>query len=450
MSTALYWFRKDLRLADNPGLTAASAHERMILIYIYPQAEEMGAAQYYGLEHSLEQLSKDLQALGGNLHCLSGVPQTLIPSLVARYHVDAVYWNQCYEPKSWQQERALTKELQELGCLTKSFPDNLLNLEPALLLNQQQQPYRVFTPFYKALRFKFSAATCLSVPRLTHAVPLKLREASATEIGSPERRPLQLPTLGESSAHQKLHDFINHKLNHYKTKRDIPAANATSQLSPHLALGEISPRQIYHACSMIHHQTGVDIEPFIRQLVWREFSAYILFHFPHILTKNFNSKFDAFPWQSHSEFLMAWQQGVTGISLVDAGMRELGQTGMMHNRVRMVAASFLTKHLNIHWRVGEDWFWNALVDADKASNIVNWQWVAGCGVDAAPYFRIFNPFLQAKKFDPQGEYICRWVPEARKLPISQRLQTYTQPIIDIEEQRKAALENYKMLGKPLF
>lgn len=452
---------------DNPALRRAAQAGEVIPVYILDDADagpwSMGAASRWWLHHSLAALN---QALDGQLQVFSGNAARVLPELVEAWGVDAVFWNRCYEPWRVQRDRQLKADLRQ-RCTVESFNGSLL-WEPWQVSKQDGTPYRVFTPFYRK--------GCLQAepPRLPLPAPESLRYAEV------DRRGVALDTLqllpdipwdsafyplwspGERGAADNLQLFLRDALDRYKRGRDVPQEQSTSRLSPHLHFGEISPNQVWHAAWQQREGSAGDdnLDCFLSELGWREFSHYLLFHFPGLPQDNFQSKFDAFPWRSDDKLLAAWQRGMTGIPMVDAGMRELWQTGYMHNRVRMIVASFLVKNLRQDWRLGQRWFWDCLLDADLANNSASWQWVAGSGADAAPYFRIFNPVTQGQKFDPEGTYVKQFCPELASLPAryvhrpweapAEVLEqagvtlgdTYPQPLVDLGVSRKLALEDF--------
>ena len=447
---AIVWLRDDLRLADNPALRAAvDAGGGVVVLYLLdetsPGIRPLGAASRWWLHHSLAALAADLERLGGRLLLRRGDAETELPRLVGESGASAVYWNRRYGAGR-EVDARLKASLRAAGLRVESFAANLL-VEPWTVTTEQGGPYRVFTPFWRAAqqqRFR----TVLDAPSAI-STPARVSELDGDTLDDwallPTRpdwagglRETWMP--GEESAHRRLEEFASHQLADYH-RRDEPAVDATSRLSPHLRFGEISPGQIWHR---LQHGELTDAArrntpKYLSEVGWREFNANILFHFPELATRNFRPEFDGFPWGAPNPVeLDAWRKGRTGIPLVDAGMRELWHTGVMHNRVRMVVASFLVKNLLVDWRVGEDWFWDTLVDADEASNPGNWQWVAGSGADAAPYFRVFNPLLQADKFDADREYVRRWVPEYGT-------PDYPDPIVDLAESRRHALEAYEVL-----
>ncbi|MCA0450578.1 MAG: DNA photolyase family protein [Proteobacteria bacterium] len=466
MSSAplLVWFRQDLRLADNPALRAAiETGAPVVPVYILddetPGQWKRGGASRWWLHHSLASLARDLEKRGAKLILRRGKAGDVLAKLIAETKASGVYWNRCYEPFAVNRDKALKAALEAKGLAARSFNASLI-FEPLTVLSKSGTPFRVFTPFWKA---------CLAAeaPPLPIPAPKKI-PAPAT---SPKSDALDawklLPTKpdwaggfavwtpGEAGAQARLMRFVGEALDGYGNLRDRPDIEGTSRLSPHLHFGEISPRQCFHA--------GAASPKFQSELGWREFSAHLLFSQPDLPETSLRREFAEFPWRENKAHLRAWQKGQTGYPIVDAGMRELWQTGWMHNRVRMIAASFLVKHLLQPWRAGEDWFWDTLVDADLASNAASWQWVAGCGADAAPYFRIFNPILQGAKFDPDGTYIRRFVPELAKLPTKYLFapweapdavlaqagvvlgKTYPKPIVDHGEARTRALAAFQSL-----
>ena len=472
MKPIIVWFRQDLRLADNPALTAAAESGRPILcLYIREDGSEtsraLGGASCWWLHGALQSLQRDLRARGGALILRRGSASEVLLELVEQIGADTVFWNRRYEPDAVVRDTALRAQLIDRGLAIESFKADLL-AEPWELQTAAGRPYRVFTPFWRALRARD--------PGMPIPAPHRL-EGIAREIASDRLEDWALrPTApdwaaglretwrpGEHGAHLRLEDFLT-RAESYPAGRDRPGMAATSRLSPHLHFGEISPRQVWRA-ALAHAPTLSDGgETFLRQLGWREFCHHLLFHNPTMAQAPLVPKFDTFPWRNDSARFAVWCHGRTGIPLVDAGMRELWQTGWMHNRVRMVAASFLVKHLMIDWRRGEAWFWDTLVDADPANNAAGWQWVAGCGADAAPFFRIFNPVLQGEKFDPQGDYVRRFVPELAGLPDRflhkpwqapaavlarsdvQLGENYPFPIVDLAEGRARALAAFRGLG----
>lgn len=459
MNIAIVWFRQDLRLKDNPAwYHAAKKFDEIIPLYILDEGHDwsIGGAQQWWLHHSLTALQHELDQLDLPLILRKGPAAKIIEELTEK-HIAAVYWNRCYESYAIKRDTHIKNQLKKNGIQVESFNSHLIH-EPWEITNLQGNYYKVFTPYWRAWWKKEKDVTLL--PTLTKKIIGK-------KIKSDQLKNWKLlPTSpnwaldfhhtwkpGEKSAHQYLNSFISKKLEHYSKGRDFPAETSTSLLSPFLHFGEIGPRQIFNAIKHVevtHPRLLKECEHFLRELIWREFSYHLLYYFPDLAHKNFKNEFDHMPWISDKKLLSAWQKGRTGFPIIDAGMRELWHTGYMHNRVRMLVASFLTKHLLIDWRKGQEWFWDTLVDADLANNAMNWQWVAGSGVDAAPFFRIFNPILQSKKFDPEGNYIRRWVPELKNLskkeihmPTTQ--ESYPAPIVDLEKARERALKYFKKL-----
>ncbi|MBX3446158.1 MAG: deoxyribodipyrimidine photo-lyase [Parvibaculaceae bacterium] len=415
------WFRRDLRLDDNPALDAALRSGAPLLpLFILDPDDMPGAASRWWLHHSLASLSDALRKRGAPLILRRGRPAEILPRLVNETGATALCWNRCYEPHAVARDKALKSALGESGVEVASFNGSLL-VEPWEVKTGNGDPYKVFTPFWRALSQrdiasprpapkKFAAALCPSDALDDWSLlPVKPDWAGGLrETWQP----------GEEGAQARLAAFVDHAMSAYRDARDLPDREGTSRLSPHLHWGEISPRRIWHVArnaAEAHSGSAAAAEPFLREVGWRDFAFHLVFHWPGIVGENWKSEFDAFPWVKDDAAFHAWTKGETGYPLVDAGMRELWQTGWMHNRVRMVAASFLVKHLLIDWRRGAEWFEDTLVDADLAVNRASWQWVAGSGADAAPYFRIFNPVLQGEKFDPAGDYIRRYVPELAAL-----------------------------------
>ncbi|MDQ0008482.1 deoxyribodipyrimidine photo-lyase [Luteibacter jiangsuensis] len=469
MSTVIVWFRRDLRLADNPALTeAARRHERVVALYVHAPGEEgewaPGAASRWWLHHSLEALDASLARQGGRLEILRGRSIDGLRAAIEATGAAAVYFNRLYEPKAIERDKSVRRALEGDGIEVKSF-NAALWVEPWDVATKQDEPYRVFTPFWRNARTRIDEIEVLPEPPLRLPQERYLRDGplEVADLGLlPKRdwaRGFAGWTPGEKGAHELLALFADDAVGHYVEGRDLPARHGTSRLSPHLHWGEISPAQV--AAGLRSHAArrpkAADIEPYLRQLGWREFAHHLLYHFPRTPKENFNPKFDAFHWaKPDAHALRRWKKGHTGIPIVDAGMRELWATGWMHNRVRMLVASLLTKNLRQHWVLGEKWFWDTLVDADLANNAMGWQWVAGSGADAAPYFRIFNPVAQSEKFDPEGAYIRRWVPELAKAPgrlvhapwedeTFLESSGYPPPIVDLKASRDSALMAYQSM-----
>ncbi len=414
-------FRHDLRLADNRALTAAAQSGKpvvavFVLDEVSPGIRPLGGARRWWLHHSLTALADDLKRLGLRLTLRRGETPQIVDDIIERTGADMVLWNRRYDPPAIEVDKELMSSLRDRGIACESFEGQLLH-EPWRLKTGSGGFYKVYTPFWRALSTAGEFRAPLSPPDEIKAFGGDLPSDDLDQWDLTPTKPdwagglRDSCTPGEAGAQQRLADFIDDALEHYAEGRDRPDREYTSRLSPHLANGEITPFQIWHALSGLPDATNDDVLKFRKELVWREFCWHLLFHNPDLARTNFNRDFDAFPWREDGQALSGWQEGRTGYAIVDAGMRQLWQTGWMHNRVRMVAASFLTKHLLIDWREGEEWFWDTLVDADPANNPASWQWVAGSGADAAPYFRIFNPVLQGEKFDPDGRYVREFVPE---------------------------------------
>ncbi|MBT8079156.1 MAG: DNA photolyase family protein [Gammaproteobacteria bacterium] len=463
---AIVWFRQDLRLEDNPALCAAAETERPLLpVYVLdddsPGEWNMGAASRWWLHASLGKLR---ESLGGELQVLRGNAAAVIPELANIHDAQGVYWNRCYEPWRTARDRNIKATLRGDGRVAESFGGTMM-FEPQSVTKGDGTPYRVFTPFYRKGCLEGMPAPRSPLARPTFSCVTNEQPADAIdELGLlPKMRwdegLRQAWSPGEEGARQRLGEFIENGLSHYKDGRNFPSKPYVSRLSPHLHFGEVSPQQAWYAAESADAPAN-DVDHFRSELGWREFSHHLLYHFPQLPRSNLQAKFDRFPWRDDAVALRRWQKGITGYPIVDAGMRELWQTGYMHNRIRMIVGSFLVKNLLLHWHHGEDWFWDTLVDADLANNSASWQWIAGCGADAAPYFRIFNPVTQSQKFDPDGEYIRRYVPEIACLPTKHlhapweapaaildktgvRLGVdYPEPIIDLKMSRERALQAF--------
>lgn len=453
---AIYWFRQDLRLSDNPALYEAAKYSEILPLYILSDHDyrTLGGASKWWLHHSLISLKKSLD---GKLLVIRGNPKELLLKLVKQFKIDCIYWNKSYE----QHNLDYDFEVQSAIPNCKIYNGRLL-WDPSTILKSDGTPYRVFTPFYKngCLQNGVAPSVPLDAPKNLRVINYEYGDAShisALELLSKVawyEKFNQHWRIGESAAIQSLDAFISNGLSNYKIGRDFPAENYISKLSPYLHFGEISPNQVWYGAIGGRDICKINLEHFLRELCWREFSYNLLYHFPRLQVENWNKKFDKFPWISDAVLVKKWQNGETGFPIIDAGMRQLSTTGYMHNRVRMIVASFLVKNLLIDWREGEQWFWDCLVDADMANNGASWQWVAGCGADAAPYYRIFNPLLQAEKFDPNGLYIRKYLPEIAYLPdkflfkpwtFSDKIP-YPKPIVELDLSRNRALKAFNSLN----
>ena len=419
MATVLCWFHQDLRLADHPALDAAIADGHAVIpLYILDDAAAgdwaMGGASRWWLNHSLASLADGLGKLGSRLVLAKGRAEEIIPQLMARTGAEAVYTHCRHEPWSKAQAARVETALQGRGQL-KTFHGTLLK-SPGEVLSKTGTRLRVFTPFKRNLLAGAPPRPELAAPQHIPSPQVWPESLGLDDLALLPQAPdwsgglNRAWQVGEAAAHAALDRFIDTTIDRYDTSRDLPGETGTSRLSPHLHFGEISPVSIYHRV-MARGGLTTGAEVFLSEVIWREFSYELLDQSPHMPDAPLRGEFNAFPWRDdYADDLRAWQQGRTGYPLVDAGMRELYETGWMHNRVRMITASFLTKHLLIPWQEGERWFWDTLVDADLASNSAGWQWVAGCGADASPYFRVFNPITQGDKFTAHG-YVRRWLPE---------------------------------------
>jgi deoxyribodipyrimidine photo-lyase len=473
----IVWFRDDLRLSDHPALHAATeSGAPLICLYVLdedsspprpPHGRPIGSASRWWLAQSLRSLQGSLTARGQSLILRRGPAAKVIADLAHEVRASAVHWIEIDVPGKAAAEREVAAALDSIGVASRGFPSDLL-VRPASLRNKEGRGLRVFTPFWKRVLSLGDPPQPLPAPKTLKAGPRVATDDLASWNLEPTRPDWAFGlretwTPGEAAAQERLKDFLDNDIAGYASLRDRPDRDGTSKLSPHLRFGEISPRQVWHTASFTAARKPAvsgGVGKFLSELGWREFSRHLLFDHPQLAERNLQSSFDAFPWRSDPKALRAWQRGLTGYPIVDAGMRELWHTGIMHNRVRMVVASFLVKHLLIDWRDGETWFWDTLVDADPGSNPASWQWVAGSGADAAPYFRVFNPILQGEKFDPDGAYVSKWVPELARLPAKLIHQpweatpmelaaagitlgeTYPEPIVDHKAARARALAAY--------
>lgn len=485
----LVWFRHDLRLTDNPAWEAAGTRGELVVpVFVWSPEDEQpwqpGGAARWWLHHALTDLQHRLAARGLPLLIRRGPAETVLPDLVRETLATRVVWNRRYEPHITARDTRMKQTLKERGVEALSFNGSLL-FEPWEIETGSRTPYRVFTPFYRACLAKRESSLAADPADGDRTKRTRTDRAHSHRETQPASLPIAslklLPSIpwdaefatawkpGETEAERALQRFLTDSLDEYATERDRPDHSGTSRLSPYLHTGELSPRQIWtaveDACGEMGTSRWARAEPYLRQLVWRDFAHHLLYHFPATPESPLQAKFDAFPWRDDAVALRAWQRGETGYPIVDAGMRQLWRTGWMHNRVRMIVGSFLVKDLLLSWREGAKWFWDTLVDADLANNTLGWQWIGGCGADAAPYFRVFNPLTQSEKFDPDGTYIRRYVPELEKLPTSAihapwkapatvlkeagiRLgRTYPAPIVDHAEARARALAAWSSLPK---
>lgn len=464
----IFWFRQDLRLYDNPGLDKAISNGVVLPIYIMDYVNsnewEIGAASKVWLHHALQSLN---QTLNNALQFFIGDPYKIISELVHCYNIKQVFWNRLHTPWEVVRDRKIKEKLKAQHIDVHSFNSSLL-WEPWEVLKADGQPYKVFSAFKRqALQLIPPQPPVVFTKDPMQFTNIKLSKKTLSDLNLLPQHDwakgiLVSWQISEHVAHRFLHDFIDKHLDAYKNNRNIPYLNATSKLSAFLHFGQISPHIIWNH---IHDAEANEEskQAFLSEIIWREFNSALLYYYPELSNQNWQSKFDRYLWKSNKVLLKAWQEGNTGIPIVDAGMRELWQTGFMHNRLRMIVASFLTKNCQIHWRYGAKWFWDCLVDADLANNSANWQWVAGSGADAAPFFRIFNPITQAQKFDVTGEYIRHYLPELEKLPTDYLFspwlapkaalqkagvvlgEDYPFPIVELNSSRKEALINYKKL-----
>ncbi len=477
----LLWYRNDLRVGDHRALCAAVSSERPVIpVYVWDadpgerieNARAPGSAGRWWLHHSLVELDNSLRTRGSALVVRKGAGVETLRELAATTNASGVYFSRGYEPAQATEESELHKAGQSDGFEVRRFAGTLLR-EPESVRTQADDPYKVFTPYYKACLDKGTPAEPAAAPEDIPAPDAWPDGLDISKLDLLPRNPdwsagwLNIWSPGEAGAHERLEAFLHDHVRAYDEKRNRPDLPGTSGLSPFLRWGNISPAQIWHSTMARVRDHGGSIDQgtktFLQEIIWREFSYHLLVHFPHITHSAFKPEFDAFPWDEDSDALKAWQRGQTGYPIVDAGMRQLWQTGWMHNRVRMIVASFLIKHLLQPWQAGEAWFWDTLVDGDLASNTAGWQWVAGSGADASPYFRIFNPITQGEKFDPKGDYIRRWVPEVAGLPDKYvnrpweapsdllarhdiRLgETYPEPLVDHSSARQRALDAYDVV-----
>ncbi len=460
---AIWWIRRDLRLADNAALCAAAAEGAVVPVFIYEsRVEALGSAALWRLEQGLVALATALEAKGSRLVLRRGKPLDVLRDILAETKAESLHWNRLYDPVSREIDAEIKANLRAAGYQAQSHTGHLLH-EPMSVANQQGRYFKVFTPFWRNIAARHVAPPQpepeLPAPKHWPRSEALADWAMATGMRRGADVLAKYTKSGEAAAWAKLSEFIEHRAEGYKAQRDAPGAAGTSELSEHLSLGEISPRAVWDMCQRAQAAGGEGLEPFMRQIGWRDFAHHLMFHTPHMLRDNWREGWGSFPWsedENHAH-VQAWKEGRTGIDFVDAAMREMWVTGRMHNRARMVAASYLTKHLMVHWRVGERWFADQLIDFDPACNAMGWQWVAGSGPDAAPYFRVFNPDTQLEKFDNKGTYKKRWIAEEQTkppqsaldffeaVPLSAQMspsQLRPAPIVTLKEGRERALAAY--------
>ena len=456
----IVWFRQDLRLDDNPALQAAIETDKTVLPLFIDDTDggrRPGRMAQWWRDRSLHALDADLQQRGSRLIYRSGAAADILPALIDETQAQGVVWNRQYEQAAIARDTALKQTIKDRNLMAESYNSHLL-FEPWEVVSKSTGgPFKVFTPFWRACRAQGLDAHIWDAPDKLPAPTDWPQSDPLPHSSAPETADLLAAWQpGEAGARAALSTFLAQNVHGYGERRNLPAEPATSRLSPHLRWGEICPRRIVDAVQKAKLAAD-DSDKFLSEIGWREFAYGLLFHNPHMADTCLQEKFEAFPWRDAPEDLQAWQEGATGYPIVDAGMRELRRTGYMHNRVRMIAASFLVKHLLIDWREGEKWFWDNLADADPANNTASWQWVAGCGADAAPYFRIFNPILQGPKFDKGGVYTKQWCPELSALSgkalfepwaakdLLNDAPPYPGPIVNHPAARERALESFKSL-----
>jgi len=462
------WFRQDLRLADNPALSKALEDGKTLPIFIFDNVNSKeyinGAASKWWLHHSLTKLNKSLKS---KLCFFIGNPIDILNEINNKLKISNIFWCRCYEPWRIKRDKKIKKYFNDQNINVNTLNGSLL-WEPWNIAKKDGTPYKVFTPYYrKGCLNSDKPRMPLPVPNLSNLISI---ENYGLNIDDLDLMPKQnwyskmtsLWSPGEEGGLNKIEEFISNGLNNYKEGRNFPSNQNVSQLSPHLHFGEVSPNQVWYRAKTKEGKLGIkkDLDHFLSELGWREFSFNLLYHFPFLPKENLQKKFDNFPWDNDKDKLKKWQRGLTGYPIVDAGMQELWQTGYMHNRLRMVVGSFLVKNLLLHWHHGERWFWDCLIDADLASNSAGWQWIAGSGADAAPYFRIFNPITQGQKFDPEGRYTRKYLPVLRNMPDKFLFNpweapedvlksadvklgdNYPLPIVEIGSSRQKALEAF--------
>ncbi len=465
MINSLIWFRQDLRISDNPALiNAIKNSETVTAIYIYDDSKnirQLGGASKWWLYYALKDLEKSLkEKYNITLIYRKGSPSKIFEEIIDKVKISNIYWNRLYEPYHTERDEKIKSALKNKNIEVESFNASLL-AEPWEVKNGSGNYFKVYTAFYESSLKNHKPREVLKAPNKQDKVlKIKVPSDNLEDWGLRPIKPNWAKPfypywkISEEAAQDRLYDFLENAIANYSDNRNFPDIEGTSKLSPYLHFGQISPHQILSVCNFHKETKGIEgIDKYISEVYWREFSYSLMFNFKHMDTKNFRPEFDNFPWDNNDKTLRAWQKGEAGYPIVDAGMRELWSTGWMHNRVRMIVGSLLTKHLLTHWSQGEEWFWNTLVDADLANNSASWQWIAGSGADASPYFRIFNPITQGEKFDPKGNYIRKWVPELKNVPDeyihkpweAPLLHNYVKPVISHEQGRNKALESYKKM-----
>jgi len=464
----ILWHKNDLRLSDNKALSEAIEKSDQILpLYIYDSNQKswpLGETSRWWLLHALKDLRSQYQEIGGDLFFKEGEPLEVFKQIIKSHSVEALYLNLSFDPSSLKECLEIKQKLEKEGVEVKFFNSNYV-INPENFLNKSSEPFQVFTPFYNGVLKTLSLNFSLVPKPKAIKVPKNFKGDKLEDFSLLPKihwyKKLEKRWNPTRKAIKELLDDFSKCVHKYTHDRDFPAIDATSRMSPYLHFGQISPKEVI--VYLIKKTSEDKVAPFFRQLVWREFGMYFLYHFPHVAEKNWREKFDHFPWKKSKSLFDKWKKGETGYPIVDAGMKQLWETGWMHNRVRMIVASFLIKDLMIHWREGAEWFWNTLVDADLANNTLGWQWVAGSGPDASPFFRIFNPILQGEKFDPEGEYVKRYLPALKNVPkewIHKPWEApmhvlknadvtlgsdYPHPIVDHNEKRVEAMNAYKSL-----
>jgi len=469
---SIYWLRRDFRLRDNPALNyVVKNSEKLVVVYIDDPSSQSwsdgGATKWY-LHHSLLSFQRDLKDKGLSLVIRKGEALKELKKLVKETSASNLVWNRLYEPELVERDKSIKAFFKSKKVEVNSFKSCVL-LEPWECFNKSDKPYKVFTPFWREFQKRYNHKGTLSVPKnfpksLSKVESLKISDLNLLPEIDWDEGFSEYWNPGEANAKKEAQSFIKRSANEYSDNRNIPSIDGTSMLSAALHFGEISPNQVWSLVlrGISKGEVGErEGEVFLRQLGWRDFAHQLLFNFPYSSDKPLNKEYSLFPWSKNKKYLKAWQKGETGIPIVDAGMRQLWHTGWMHNRVRMIVGSFLVKNLLQPWQEGADWFWDTLVDADLPNNSMGWQWVAGSGADAAPYFRVFNPVLQGQRFDKEGEYVRKWVPELSEVPkkwihnvwdAPEKVlaeadvilgESYPKPIVDLKKSRNAALDAYR-------